>query len=160
MWHKKAGNRDVLMRIIIIRPTNYNLQRCEFLKFWKILEITLTVEFLFPEAGTKWFWGRPNDNPRISFLTFLKQLLFKKIPVHAEILRNKKMSLNIKMSVNIKNSEYKNVCGYKNVSEYKNDSEYKNFSEFKYWILHHLNNHITNDIRCSFQFVVTKIYGI
>ena len=84
------------------------------------------MEFLFPEAGTKWFSGRPNDNPLISFLIFLKQLLFKKIPVHAEILRNKKMS------VNIKNSEYKNVCGYKNVSEYKNDSEYKNFSEFKY----------------------------
>ena len=103
------------------RPTNYNLQRCKFLKFWKIPEIASTVEFLFPEAGAKRFSERPASIPQKyssmavllrSFLTFLKKLFFKKIFVHAEIS-----------------------------TEYKNVSEYKNFSEFKYWNLHHLRNH-------------------
>ena len=63
------------------RPTNYNLQRCKLLNFWKFPEIASTVEFLFPEASTKKFSERPASVPKKdsimsvllwSFLTFLK----------------------------------------------------------------------------------------
>ena len=93
------------------RPTNYNLQRCKFLKFWKIPEIASTVEFLFPEAGAKRFSERPASVPQKdssmavllrSFLTFSKQPFFEKVSMHTELSLNIKMSLNIKKSLNIK----------------------------------------------------------
>ena len=59
-----------------------------------------------------------------SFLTFLKQLFFKKISVHVETSLNIEMSLNIKISLNIKKSL--------NIKILLAEKNSLNFYEFRY----------------------------
>ena len=94
-----------------------------------------TAEFLFPETGAKRFSERPASVPQKdpskavllrSFLTFLKQLFFKKnFRAYRDFTEHKNVSEYKKLS------KYRSFTEYKNVSEYKKVSEYKNFTEYE-----------------------------